>query len=89
MATFSTRNIGGLRGRGQAPQRGCAMSATKDETFTGIGKRLRGQDEDITHEPLPRRWVDLIRYLDEQERKRLAPRQTTTGDASRRRNQNN
>ena len=26
--------------------------------------------DDITHEPLPRRWVELIHYLDEQELKR-------------------
>ena len=45
------------------------MSARKDETLVEIGKRLRGQGEDITHEPLPRRWVDLIHHLDEQERK--------------------
>ena len=25
--------------------------------------------EDIAHEPIPKRWVDLIRYLDEEERK--------------------
>jgi hypothetical protein len=35
-----------------------------------IGKALRAQSEDIAHEPLPKRWVDLIHYLDEQERKR-------------------
>jgi len=63
------------------------MSATMNETLVGIGKRLRGQVEEIPHEPVPTRWVDLIRYLDEQERKRLAPHQTA--DASRRRNQDN
>jgi hypothetical protein len=35
-----------------------------------LGRTFRGHDEDITHEPLPRRWVDLIHFLDEQERKR-------------------
>jgi len=35
-----------------------------------LGRTLRGHDEHITHEPLPRRWVDLIHLLDEQERKR-------------------
>ena len=34
-----------------------------------IAKRLHDDHQDITHEPLPRRWVDLIHYLDEQERK--------------------
>jgi hypothetical protein len=28
------------------------------------------QMDDFTHEPLPRRWVDLILYLEEQEKKR-------------------
>jgi hypothetical protein len=41
----------------------------KNETIVKIGKGLRGQDEDITHAPLPRRWVELIRHLNEQERK--------------------
>jgi hypothetical protein len=36
-----------------------------------IGKTLRGHDADITHEPLPRRWVELIQYLNEQERTRV------------------
>ena len=35
-----------------------------------IGKNLRGDDKNIAGEALPRRWVDLIHYLDEQERKR-------------------
>jgi len=33
-----------------------------------LGRVLHDQDE-ITHEPLPKRWVDLIHFLDEQERK--------------------
>jgi len=37
------------------------------ETLVAIGKQLRGQDEDIAREPLPRRWVDLIHHLNEQE----------------------
>jgi len=36
-----------------------------------IGKTLRGHDEDITHEALPQRWVELIQYLNEQERTRV------------------
>jgi len=35
-----------------------------------LGKALHVHDNDITQEPLPRRWVDLIRHLDEQERRR-------------------
>jgi len=45
------------------------MLHRKDETIIEIGKRLRHQSNDITQEPLPRRWVDLIHYLNEKERK--------------------
>ena len=41
-----------------------------------IIKKLRDDSADITREPLPTRWVDLIRYLDEQERTREQDRQT-------------
>jgi hypothetical protein len=34
-----------------------------------IGKVLQGLDGDIVYEDLPKRWVDLIHHLDEQERK--------------------
>jgi hypothetical protein len=33
-----------------------------------IGEILRAQFDATTHEPLPKRWIDLIRRLDEQER---------------------
>jgi hypothetical protein len=46
------------------------MSA-RNKTLLAIGKKLRGLDEDSTREPLPRRWVDLIHHLNEQERRRL------------------
>ena len=35
----------------------------------GLGKALHVQMDDITHGPLPRRWVELIQYLNEQERR--------------------
>jgi hypothetical protein len=35
-----------------------------------IGEVLCAQDDDVTHEPVPTRWVDLIHYLDAQERGR-------------------
>ena len=35
-----------------------------------LGKTLHVQLDYITHDPLPRRWVELIHYLNEQERKR-------------------
>lgn len=33
-----------------------------------IAKGLRGDTEDITQQPLPERWIDLIHHLNEQER---------------------
>jgi len=36
--------------------------------FEQLGKALRVRTDDITHEPLPRRWVELILYLEEHER---------------------
>ena len=39
-----------------------------------VGKPLREQCDEITHEPLPERWVDLINYLNarEEEARRVA-----------------
>jgi hypothetical protein len=63
------------------------MAVSYEKSVGMIGKRLRTQSEDITHAPLPRRWLDLILCLDEQERKRLErsqPEHTrpTTGSRS-------
>ena len=55
-----------------------AMLRKKDETIVEIGKGLRRRDEDITHAPLPRRWVDLIRHLNEQEGRKQAEAQKRT-----------
>ena len=38
-----------------------------------VGKAFQLYADDIAHEPLPMRWVELIRYLDEQERKSSEP----------------
>ena len=43
-----------------------------DKTLGLIAKRLREDSEQVTHEPLPTRWVDLILHLDEQERRTCA-----------------
>jgi hypothetical protein len=40
-----------------------------DSSFDLIVKRLNDEGESVAHEVLPRRWVELIRYLDEQEAK--------------------
>ena len=45
------------------------MQQSHDSILRRLGKLLRDQDDDITHEPLPNRWVDLIHFLDEKERK--------------------
>jgi hypothetical protein len=46
------------------------MPATQTNWTTLIAKRLRKEGEEVTNAELPRRWVDLIHYLDEQERRR-------------------
>jgi hypothetical protein len=45
----------------------------RDTIFNRLGKAFHLHADDITHEPLPRRWIELIRYLDEQERKSAEP----------------
>jgi len=39
-----------------------------DKISEHVGKPLREQCDDIAHEPLPERWVDLISYLNAQEK---------------------
>ena len=56
----------------------------KDQTIIVIGKRLRHQSNDITQEPLPRRWVDLIHYLNAQEGKRSEARDQPEAEPRRR-----
>jgi hypothetical protein len=51
-----------------------------DKTLGLIAKRLREDSEQVTHEPLPTRWVDLILHLDELERKRCAGSQPAVGE---------
>jgi hypothetical protein len=42
------------------------------EFMRRVGKALRTHNDDFSKEPLPERWVDLIRYLDEKERQQSA-----------------
>ena len=73
MAALRPKNIGGLRGRVQGPEKwGCVMLA-KIETLLAIGKQLRGQNEGIAGEALPRRWIDLIHHLNGQQSQRPQP----------------
>ena len=44
------------------------------ETILGrLGKALQGLLDGVPQEPMPRRWVDLIRYLEEQEKRQADP----------------
>jgi hypothetical protein len=54
--------------------------AGHDSALGLIAKRLRGETEDIMQEPLPERWVDLIHYLDERERKLSEAARSEEGD---------
>lgn len=46
------------------------MRQLQHTILQSIGRALRVDGDAITRAPLPRRWVDLIHHLDEQERKR-------------------
>ena len=48
--------------------------ASYDSPLGLIAKKLRVDSENVTHEPLPARWIDLILYLEEQEQKRAKDR---------------
>jgi hypothetical protein len=45
------------------------MPQGQDMILQRLAKALHAHVDDITHEPLPRRWVELINFLDEQEQK--------------------
>ena len=45
-----------------------------------IGRALRAQFDEILHEPLPNRWVDLINYLNDKEKRRREVLQRKPGD---------
>jgi hypothetical protein len=46
------------------------MLQARDSILGRLGKALHIQNDDNTHEPLPKRWIDLILHLEEQERRR-------------------
>ena len=46
------------------------LKAGVESSLDLIAKRLRDDGVNVTREALPRRWVDLIHYLDEEEGKR-------------------
>ena len=45
------------------------MRVTQQPLLQCIGKVLRVQSDEMAHEPLPNRWVDLINYLNEKEKR--------------------
>lgn len=45
------------------------------EFLRRIGTVLRVTNDDFTHEAMPERWVDLIHYLDEKERREARERE--------------
>ena len=56
MATSHTEISEDCVGPCQRQKRDCAMRF-QETILERLGKTLRGHDEDITHEPLPQRWV--------------------------------
>jgi len=52
------------------------MRRGQDSLLHLIGQSLLADSNEITQEPLPRRWVDLIHHLNERERKRSGDPQT-------------
>ena len=40
----------------------------QETILTRLGKALHGHLDGVVAEPMPERWVDLIRYLNEKER---------------------
>jgi hypothetical protein len=79
--------MGGMAAFNEHVQRNAVASASarvvcdmgyQEAIIERLGKTLHGRLDDITHEPLPRRWVDLIRHLDEQERNRPGRHDLTT-----------
>jgi hypothetical protein len=46
------------------------MERSAASVFNLIGKKLRAELEDAKAQPLPERWIDLIRRLAEQERQK-------------------
>jgi hypothetical protein len=55
---------------GWLPMAGMHKHIIYDKSLGIIAKVLRDGSEDVTHAPLPLRWVELILHLDEQERER-------------------
>ena len=62
------------------PQRAntdCAMRP-QETILQRLGKALHAHWDATAHEPLPRRWIELIQHLNEQERKQSEPQPEAT-----------
>jgi len=57
------------------------MQESPNRFLLRLGQALRARGEDVAHCPLPRRWVDLIAYLNEREMaEREGSRDAMAGD---------
>src|SRR4051794_11426389 len=54
---------------GWIPMAGMHKETVYDKSLGVVVKMLREEGESVTSAPLPKRWVELILHLDEQERK--------------------
>jgi hypothetical protein len=55
------------------------MRGPGPKSLSMIGERFRAETESLTREPLPERWLALMRSLDEQEGERSKRDQAQTG----------
>ena len=60
------------------------MQQGHNSILARLGKALHIQSDDITHEPLPNRWVDLILHLEAKERQRPEIRQAEAEQSGKR-----
>src|SRR3954447_11585080 len=58
-----------LTKEGWIPMAGMQKEIVYDKSLGVVAKMLREEAENVTSAPLPKRWVELILHLDEQERK--------------------
>ena len=54
------------------------MPQAQNSILVSIRKALHAQYDDAVREPLPQRWVDLIRYLNEKDQMRAEATQSET-----------
>ena len=62
---------------GWLPMAGMHNETIYDKSLGVVAKMLREEAENVTSAPLPKRWVELILHLDEQERKNFERSKST------------